>query len=168
MKTENQAVIGPIGSGFDQFVKVYASSLPELVDFDNSKASNIIYNTVRADYGAEWWNVPDACKAKDQHLTALVHGLKNRGGDKKVYLTTEPCFALLDGNKVGVLPIPSDIVVKLKEEAKTKVLPVPTTIGTAMHLYNSYRALFMANNIRYFNTVSEAYQFLQVEQAYAV
>lgn len=163
-----RAVIGPIGSGFDQFVKVYQASLPELVDFDNSSACNLIYEQVRANFGVEWWNIPEACRAKDQHISALVAQLPKVETRDRTYMTTEPSFALLDGDLVGVLPLPHDIARTLREEAKTKELPVPTTIGSAMHLYNAYRELYCGRNIQYFQTPTEAYKFLQSRQAYAV
>jgi hypothetical protein len=167
MKHELQAIVGPIGSGFDEFVKVYGSSLPDMIDFDNSSTATAIYDRVRDRFGAEWWNVPDACIAKDLMVRDFVCSRPTLQTQKEVFLTTEPSFIHLDGNLVGVLPIPSDIVLKLRREAKTKVLPVHI-IGTGMTLYESYRSLFLTRKMRYFQTVTEAYQSLQSLQSYAV
>jgi hypothetical protein len=167
---EIQAIVGPIGSGFQEFVKSYASSLPELVDFDNSQIIISIYEEVRLKYGSDWWNSPNGCKLKDAHVSSVVKALTitASGTDRQVYLTTEPSFLLLEGDVVGVLPLPSDIVSRLRLEAKSKSLPVPTTIGSAMQLYNAYREQYLARKVPYFQTVTEAYQYLQSLQAHAV
>jgi len=168
MKPELQAIIGPVGSGFEDFVRVYSSSLPEMIDFDNSATSAAIYDEVRGLFGAEWWNVPAATQAKDVLIRNFVNARPWLQKAKEVYLTTEPAFLYMDGDLVGVLPLPSDITLKLKQESAKRALPVPATIGTGMRLYNSYRDAFLTRRIRYFQTVTEAFQSLQSLQSYAV